>query len=109
MRFGGDDPRPLRDALTALGDDLGLPRAAAFTGLAERWADVVGDDVAAHVRVESLRDGCLTVTADSTIWASQFRYLEDVVRERAAAVVGANVVRTVRVRVVPVRRDDPVA
>jgi predicted nucleic acid-binding Zn ribbon protein len=101
MRFGGEDPRPLRDALAALGDDLGLPRAESFAGLAERWAEVVGTDVAAHVRVESLRDGCLTVAADSPIWASQFRYLENVVRERAEAVVGAGVVETVRVRVVP--------
>ncbi len=101
MRFGGEDPRPLRDALAALGDDLGLPRPSSFTDLAGRWAEVVGDDVAAHVHVESLRDGCLTVAADGPIWASQFRYLENVVRERAAAVVGDDVVRTVRVRVRP--------
>jgi len=101
MRLGGDDPRPLGEALAALSEELGLPAGGAFTTLVTRWAEIVGAELAAHVTPEALRDGRLTVGAAGPIWASQFRYLETAVIERAEAVVGPGVVTEVRVRVVP--------
>ena len=97
--MGGDDPRPVSDALASLAAELGLPASSAFSIVVERWAEVVGDDLAGHIVVESLRDGCLTVGARSPIWASQFRYLADGVLERVAAIVGEGVVSRVAVRV----------
>ena len=49
---------------------------------------MVGDDVAAHARLVSVRDGVLTVAVDDPIWATQLRYLETAVVERATALVG---------------------
>ena len=40
-----------------------------------RWAEIVGPELAEHTRPESLADGELTVTADSTAWATQVRLL----------------------------------
>ena len=99
MRLGGDDPRPVGEALASVAAELGLPPPSAFSTLVERWTEMVGDDLAGHVIVESLRDGCLTVGARSPIWASQFRYLSSGVLERVAAVVGDGVVTRVAVRV----------
>jgi predicted nucleic acid-binding Zn ribbon protein len=59
----------------------------------------MGDDVAAHARLVSVRDGVLTVAVDDPIWATQLRYLETAVLERATAVVGAGLVTSLRVRV----------
>jgi predicted nucleic acid-binding Zn ribbon protein len=98
-RTGGEEPTSLGDALAALGRQLGLPAADAVTALAKRWPEVVGEDVAEHAHASSIRDGVLTVVVDGPIWATQLRYLEAVILERAAAVTGDGVVTSVRVRV----------
>ncbi len=101
MRYAGDEPVPLADALAAVGAELGLPAGNAHADLEAHWAEVMGDDVAAHARLVSVRDGVLTVTVDGPIWATQMRYLERAVVERAAAVVGPGAVTSLHVRVGP--------
>jgi predicted nucleic acid-binding Zn ribbon protein len=93
------DPIPIADALAAVRAELGLPATDAFRALVEGWSDVVGSDVAAHARLDSLHDGTVSVVADSPLWASQLRYLETTIRERANRLVGSDVVHAVRVRV----------
>jgi predicted nucleic acid-binding Zn ribbon protein len=96
-----DDPVPIADALAKVRAELGLPDGDALHALVERWPEVVGDDVAAHARLDALRDGTLVVVADDPIWASQLRYLEAAILERANAVAGGAAVASVRVRVDP--------
>lgn len=40
-----------------------------------RWADLVGEDVAAHTTPESFADARLVVRTDSTAWATQLKLL----------------------------------
>jgi predicted nucleic acid-binding Zn ribbon protein len=101
----GADPR--EDAFVTAGDalervraELGLPDADAFEELVSHWADIVGHDVAAHARLDSVRDGVAVITADGPVWASQLRYLETAIVDGASGAVGPGVVREVRVRVV---------
>jgi predicted nucleic acid-binding Zn ribbon protein len=98
-RDRSDDPRPLRDSLAEVSADLGLPEPDGLTVLIEQWKNLVGVDVAPHCRLTSLRDGVLRVTVDSAPRATQLRYLEREIVERSAAMVGAGVVRELRVRV----------
>jgi predicted nucleic acid-binding Zn ribbon protein len=98
-RSGGDEPTSIGDALAAVGRDLGMPATGAVTALERRWPEVVGEEVAEHATPSSVRDGVLTVVVDGPIWATQLRYLEAVILERAAAVTGDGVVTSVRVRV----------
>jgi predicted nucleic acid-binding Zn ribbon protein len=94
-----DDPRPLRDSLAEVSADLGLPEPDALAFLIDQWQDLVGAEVAPHCRLTSLRDGVLRVTVDSAPRATQLRYLEGELVERAVALVGPGVVRELRVRV----------
>ncbi len=94
-----DEPRRLRDALAELTADLGLPEPDAFRALATNWQEVVGADLAPHCRLQSVRDGVLRVRVDSAPRATQLRYLETEVVDRASALVGPGVVRAVQVRV----------
>jgi predicted nucleic acid-binding Zn ribbon protein len=98
-RYAGDEPVQLSDALAAVGRQLGIPDGNVHGALDDHWADVVGAEVAAHARLVSVRDGVLTVSVDDPIWATQLRYLETAVVERATALVGPDAVTTVRVRV----------
>ena len=95
------DPTPLADALARVGAELGLPATDAVRVLTERWRDVVGDDVAVHAQLEAVRDGTAAITVDSTLWATQLRYLETAIVERATALVGPGLVTRIRVRVTP--------
>ena len=63
-----------------------------------RWAEIVGQDLAAHTRPDSFADGELAVTADSTAWATQVRLLASVLVARLNAELGQGTVRRVKVR-----------
>jgi predicted nucleic acid-binding Zn ribbon protein len=94
-----DEPRPLRDSLAEVSADLGLPEPDALAFLIQEWESLVGPDVAPHCRLTSLRDGVLRVTVDTAPRGTQLRYLEGELVERAASLVGDDVVRELRVRV----------
>ena len=93
------EPRPLRDSLAEVSADLGLPEPDALAFLIQEWESLVGPEVAPHCRLTSLRDGVLRVTVDTAPRGTQLRYLEGELVERAASLVGADVVRELRVRV----------
>jgi len=91
------EPVVLGDALAALGRELGVPSPATLRALADVWPDVVGGALARHSRVRSVRDGECVVEVDGPAWATQLRYLENDLVERAARACGPGVVSSVRV------------
>jgi predicted nucleic acid-binding Zn ribbon protein len=99
------EPIPLRDALTSLGRDLGVPSPDVLTRVVALWRDVVGSVVAEHAQVRSVRDGVCTVTVDAPVWATQLRYLEQGVIERANALLGPGILTSVKVVVEAPRKS----
>ena len=86
---------------TALAEFLnhqGWEDDAARAGLFEHWREIVGEDVAEHVHVESWNDGQLVLRADSTAWATQVRLLTASLLEQVRAALGPDVVETVQVK-----------
>lgn len=69
------DPQPLGRAVDRLRVERGWQEALAAGSVLDRWADVVGPDVAAHTTAEAMADGVLTVRAESSAWATQLRLL----------------------------------
>jgi hypothetical protein len=101
-------PVPVGDAIAEVGRELGLPPAGVLGPLYARWAEVVGPAVAEHARVGSLRRGVLTIAVDAAPWATELRFLEDELRTRVEAIIGAGVVERVRVVVAPRAAGDDV-
>jgi predicted nucleic acid-binding Zn ribbon protein len=62
-----------------------------------RWAELVGHEVAEHATPTALRDGELTVQADSTAWATQLRLLQRQLLTKIAAGLGNGVVTRMRI------------
>src|SRR5579875_1220686 len=100
-----DDPQPLRAAIDGLLDDQGWREPVAIGSVFGRWAEIVGPDLAAHSAPDHVTEGELTVTADSTAWATQLRLLAPQLLHRinaelraGQAAVGAGPIRRVRVR-----------
>lgn len=69
------DPQTLERAVDRLVGEHGWGEELSVHAVIARWEQIVGDDVAAHVRTEKFSDGELTVRADSTAWATQVKLL----------------------------------
>jgi predicted nucleic acid-binding Zn ribbon protein len=93
-----DDPEPLNAAISGLIDSRGWRDQAAAGSVFGRWAQIVGPDLAAHTRPDSLTSRELTVTADSTAWATQVRLLAAQLVRRLNAELGEGSVERVKVR-----------
>lgn len=71
------DPQPISYGIERLLRSLrGGDRRATVT-VFSRWADLVGDGVAAHVRPLKLDQGTLIVEVDDPAWATQMKFLEE--------------------------------
>ena len=67
----------------------------------QRWAEVVGPDLARHTTPSAIDGDRLIVTASDPAWASEFSWLEQEVVGRLAAVSGSDRITRVTVRVRP--------
>lgn len=75
------DPATFGDALAGLISERGWEVPVAVGDAMDRWAEIVGADIAAHAEPLSFDEGVLAVQASSTAWATQLRLLApDIVR-----------------------------
>jgi predicted nucleic acid-binding Zn ribbon protein len=61
------------------------------------WATVVGHQIADHAAPTALRDGVLSVAAESTAWATQLRMIQSQLLAKIAAAVGNGVVTSLKI------------
>ena len=95
-------PRPLSHAVAALAD-----RLAPQTTLAEVqrvWVDAVGEVVAAQAEPTAEREGVLTVTCASAVWAQELDLMGPELAGRINAALGAESVRSLRCSAAPAKR-----
>jgi predicted nucleic acid-binding Zn ribbon protein len=62
-----------------------------------QWVQVVGEQIAEHANPAALRDGILTVEAESTAWATQLRMVQPQLLAKIAAAVGDGVVTSLKI------------
>ena len=91
------DPQPLEKAVDRLVSEHGWGQDLAVHGAVARWDQIVGPDVAAHVRPEGYSGGELTVRADSTAWATQVKLLAPNLVRRLNEEIGDRTVARVTV------------
>jgi predicted nucleic acid-binding Zn ribbon protein len=91
------DPQPLGELMRRLVFDRGWQSTVTSAAVAARWDCVVGAEIAARCRPESLRDGELVLVAESTAWATQLRLLVPRLMSRITAELGPGVVNRIRV------------
>ncbi len=91
------DPQPLGLAAQNVANSRGWsPRVAEGTVFGQ-WEQVVGEQIAEHAQPAALREGVLTITAESTAWATQLRMVQAQVLAKIAAAVGDGVVTSLRI------------
>jgi hypothetical protein len=93
----GRDPQPLGRLARDLADNRGWSPRVAEGAVFGQWVQVVGEQIAEHSQPTALRDGVLTIAAESTAWATQLRLVQSQVLAKIAAAVGDGVVTSVRI------------
>ncbi|MEU6483359.1 DUF721 domain-containing protein [Streptomyces sp. NPDC046887] len=100
-RADGRDPQPLGAAINRLITERGWEAPAAVGGVMGRWPQIVGEDLARHcvpVRYDEEPDQrVLTVSCDSTAWATQLRLLAPRLVARLNEDLGQGTVRMIKV------------
>jgi hypothetical protein len=94
-------PVPIGEAIAAVGEELGVGDPRTVGRLERAWPELVGPAIAEHARIRSLRRGVLTIAVDAAPWATQLRYLESEIVERAATLLGSATVTGARIVVEP--------
>jgi predicted nucleic acid-binding Zn ribbon protein len=105
------DPVPIGDSLNSFvrslrndasdsgsSGQMDSQMASQMGGVFGRWAEAVGDAVAAHVKPIKLDGTKLIVEVDDPAWATQLRFLETTLTQRLLEVAGATV-ETIEARV----------
>ncbi|MCV7302182.1 DUF721 family protein [Mycobacterium barrassiae] len=91
------DPQPLASAARDLARSRGWSDRVAQGSVFGRWNAVVGEQIAAHATPTGLQDGVLTVSAESTAWATQLRMVQAQLLAKIAAAVGDGVVKSLKI------------
>ncbi|MDA4088394.1 hypothetical protein MHAS_04221 [Mycolicibacterium hassiacum DSM 44199] len=91
------DPQLLGTVAAELARTRGWAERVSQGAVFGRWAEVVGDQIAAHARPTALHDGVLTISAESTAWATQLRMVQRQLLAKIAAAVGDDVVTSLKI------------
>jgi predicted nucleic acid-binding Zn ribbon protein len=91
------DPQPFGRLIRRLVEDRGWEKSTAEATVLGSWDRLVGPEIAARCRPLSLREGELTLQAESTAWATQLRMLTGKLLNRIRAELGPDVVTKIRV------------
>ncbi|MHC9292485.1 DUF721 family protein [Mycobacterium sp. LTG2003] len=91
------DPQLLGAATQDLAKSRGWSSRVAEGSVFGRWRSVVGDQIAEHANPTALHEGVLTVSAESTAWATQLRMVQAQLLAKIAAAVGDGVVTSLKI------------
>lgn len=93
----GRDPQPLGGLARELAKKRGWSAQVAEGTVLGNWATVVGHQIADHAVPTALKEGVLSVAAESTAWATQLRMIQSQLLAKIAAAVGNGVVTSLKI------------
>lgn len=85
--------------LDAVAQRLGLSAKLVEQRIAREWADIVGEQVAAHTRPESIRGRRLSVLVDHSLWMQQLSFLKPDLLRRIRVHTGGETVQDLVFRI----------
>lgn len=91
------DPQLLGAATRDLAKTRGWNPRVSEGAVFGQWPSVVGEHIAEHAIPVALRDGVLSVSAESTAWATQLRMVQAQLLAKIAASVGDGVVTSLKI------------
>lgn len=92
----GRDPRGIDVVMENLTSTMGWDSPLARAELLAGWAEIVGEETAAHASPIGIEEGVLTVRCDSTAWATQLRRMNATITTKIGAHFAAAGIETVK-------------
>ena len=92
-------PRPIGQTLDAVMRGLGAPEASGVHLVFDRWAEVVGEGLAARTHPLKIDGGRLVLSVDEPAIATHVRFLEAELLRRLEELLGAGRVTGIDLRV----------
>jgi predicted nucleic acid-binding Zn ribbon protein len=94
----GGSPVPIGGALQESLRAQGLGFLLHENKLREQWERILGGPAAKVAALESLKDFVLHVKVEGAVWRNELHYQRDAIQQRANEVLGADIVREIRLR-----------
>ncbi|CCQ14185.1 putative uncharacterized protein [Rhodococcus sp. AW25M09] len=91
------DPQAFGALANSIASKRGWSAKVSEGAVLGRWSSVVGEDISAHAEPTGLKDGVLSISAESTAWATQLRLMQSQILAKIAAAVGHGVVTSLRI------------
>ncbi|MGP9782715.1 RNA-binding protein [Arthrobacter sp. MYb211] len=91
------DPHAIGEIVNRMSKSRGWNTQVAVGSVLGRWAELVGENVAAHCKPESFEDTVVVVRCDSTSWATQLRLLSHQILKKIDAELGPGIVTVIKV------------
>lgn len=102
-RSDSRSPQPLSKILADVLRQCGLDNRLEERSPILHWAEVVGEDIAAHSRAVDLIDGVLVLEADHGAWRQEVTMLIPMIKDKFNARFGEGTVTDIQWRDRPVR------
>lgn len=75
----------------------GWQKPLASGWLMGQWSEIVGEDIAAHTKIEMVKDTTLFITCDSTAWATNLRLMQRRILQTIADRTGPDVITQLKI------------
>ncbi len=95
----------MSESLAQLSRQIGTAPPDTLAHVFSRWAETVGETVAAHVRPERIDGDALVVAVDSPAWASHLRTHAPELLRKLSGVAGLGALSSLVIRVRPAGRE----
>lgn len=85
---------------------LGMPRdMQSLPQVSVAWAETVGEPLAQHVIPLRYSDGCLSLQADSSLWASKIRHQQQRLIDQLRAHPALQQLKLLKLRIAPLQQE----
>ena len=82
-----DEPEDISQIIESLKETSKLGETLEQAQIWERWAEIVGAELAPHGRPLRVRDGTLTVEVDNAVWMHKLSYIKSEILEKINALL----------------------
>ncbi|MGB3697714.1 MAG: DUF721 family protein [Gordonia sp. (in: high G+C Gram-positive bacteria)] len=91
------DPQSFGSMIGSVAKQHGWEPRISEGALFGMWPQIVGEDIASHAEPKRLDGTVLHVSAESTAWATQLRYMQSQILAKIAKVIGHGMVTSLRI------------
>ena len=99
MKKKTSDLTPIKDIITNLFGDTGLPFNLDDAYIWKVWDEVVGEQIARHAHPSWIKNERLRVTVSDPIWLQELKFVEKDIKEKLNIKLGRKVVEKIEFRI----------